>query len=114
MTRPSDIGGVLAAAELRLGYKLPSDYIPYFWEFSEEGTALCVLQYYPEERGGTAHPDLLVQVVLSWWYVGEGNDNIAPFLSPYYRKRIEGLALAELQSERRERECEEFDAEVSV
>lgn len=113
MTRLSDIGNKQSAAELRLGCKLPSDHIAYFWEFSEEGTAVCVLQHYPEELGGFAHPDNAEQVVLKWCYVGDGNDNIAPFLSKYYRERIERLALQELQTERRERECEEFDAEVA-
>lgn len=111
MRRRPDFADMQAAAELRLGCKLPSDHIAYFWEFSEEGTAVCVLQHYPEELGGFAHPDNAEQVVLKWCYVGE--DNIAPFLSKYYRERIERLALAELQSERRKRECEEFDAEVA-
>ena len=111
MTRPSDIGDVLAAAELRLGCKLPSDHIAYFWEFSEEGTAVCVLKYYEQVGDGFAHPGNEETVVLERCLIGD--DDIASFLSPYYRKRIEGLALAELQSGRRKRECEEFDAEVA-
>lgn len=98
-----------SAAEQRLGYKLPENFIPFNWEFSEEGTALCVLQHYPEDDDGFAHPGTSEQVVLEKCLIGD--DDITAFLSPYWRKRIEGLALDELQSERRKRECEEFDAE---
>ena len=112
MTRREPWADMQSAAELLLGDPLPSNYIAFAWEFSEEGTAVCVLQHYPEERGGNAHPDMLEHVVLRWCFVGE--DNIAPFLSKYYRERIEGLCLRELQSERRKRECEEFDEEAAV
>lgn len=108
MSRRPAFADMQAAAEQRLGYKLPADRIPYFWEFSEEGTALCVLQHYPEEEGGFAHPDLREQVSLKRCYVGD--DDIASFLSPYWRTRIEGLALGELQRERRKQECQDFDA----
>lgn len=110
MTRP-DWPDLQSAAELLVG-PLPKGYIPFAWEFSEEGTAVCVLEHYPEDLGGFAHPDNLEHVALRWCFVGE--DNIAPFLSRYYRERIEGLALRELQAERRKRECEEFDEEAAA
>ena len=111
MSKRPDWADMQSVAEQRLGYKLPEDRIPYFWEFSEEGTALCVLQHYPEEDGGFAHPDLREQVVLKKCLIGD--DDIVSFLSPYWKKRIEGLALDALQREQRIQLCEDFDAEAA-
>lgn len=98
-------------AELLLGRALTSEEFPYSWEFDVEGIAVCVLQHYPEERGGFAHPDSEEQCTLRFCFVGD--TDISSIVSKDHRSRIERMALDDLKAERRKRECQDFDAEAS-
>jgi len=109
---PADLDGVATEAERILGRSLRFEEVTYCWEFSEECAAICVLKYYPQERGGFAHPDHAEQCVLQHCFVAEAD--IERFIAPYWRRRVEGLALDLLLHERRIQECEEFDAEGAL
>lgn len=93
-----------------LGRNLASNEFAYCWEFDEEGSADCQLEYTPAELGGFAHPDVDSSCYLADVFVG--STSIWSVLKPDQRKRIEGLALANHEAVMRRRECEEFDAEV--
>lgn len=95
-------------ADQLMGRSLGADEIEFSWEFSEEGVALCVLAYRPEECGGWAHPDVDERCDLEAVFVGD--TDIRCLLSMKQRHDIERNALDDLRATRRKQECQEFDA----
>lgn len=98
-----------AHVELVMGRRLADDEITYVWEFDDEGLAVCVLQHYPEVRGGFDNPSHPEDCTLTCCYVGD--TDIETLLSRDQRRRVERMALDELQRERRAQECADFDSE---
>ena len=92
-----------------MGRSLGADEIEYCWQFSEEGSAQCVLAYRPEERAGFAGPGNDEQCQLEAVFVGD--TDILSIVKHEDRRRIERLALEALRTERRIAECLAFDAE---
>ena len=95
-------------ADQLMGRSLGADEIEFSWEFSEEGVALCVLAYRPEERGGWAHPDVDERCDLEAVFVGD--TDILYIVGKEHRRDIERMALEEVRRERRISECLAFDS----